>query len=123
MYEEYLQGKKSKYEISVDGKGNITSKKEVSTGAKGDNVVLSINAKFQEKVDEILKRNYQWLVDSGFATYSPGIYAVVMNPNNGGILAMSGYYHEVASKSIEENAIGTYMNAFGKSIPVFTPIP
>lgn len=112
VYEEYLQGKKSKYEISVDGKGNITSKKEVSTGAKGDNVVLSINAKFQEKVDEILKRNYQSLVDSGFATYSPGIYAVVMNPNNGGILAMSGYYHEVASKSIEENAIGTYMNAF-----------
>lgn len=63
-------------------------------------------------MDEILKRNYQSLVDRGFATYSPGIYAVVMNPNNGGILAMSGYYHEIASKSIEENAIGTYMNAF-----------
>ena len=94
-YETYLQGKKSKYEISVDGKGNITSKKEIASGSKGDNVVLSINSEFQAKVDEILKRNYQSLIDNGFANYSPGIYAVVMNPNTGGILAMSGYYHEM----------------------------
>lgn len=111
-YETYLQGKKSKYEISVDGKGNITSKKEIASGSKGDNVVLSINSEFQAKVDEILKRNYQSLIDNGFANYSPGIYAVVMNPNTGGILAMSGYYHEIGASTIEENALGTYMNAF-----------
>ena len=111
-YETYLQGKKSKYEISVDGKGNITSKKEIESGSKGDNVVLSINSEFQAKVDEILKRNYQSLIDNGFANYSPGIYAVVMNPNTGGILAMSGYYHEIGASTIEENALGTYMNAF-----------
>lgn len=111
-YETYLQGKKSKYEISVDGKGNITSKKEIANGSKGDNVVLSINSEFQAKVDEILKRNYQSLIDNGFANYSPGIYAVVMNPNTGGILAMSGYYHEIGASTIEENALGTYMNAF-----------
>lgn len=111
-YEDYLQGKKAKYEITVDGKGNVTSKQEKSVGSKGQNVVLSINADFQAKVDEILQRNYQALVDSGMAAYSPGIYAVAMDPNTGGILAMSGYYHEILSNEIQENAIGTYINAF-----------
>lgn len=111
-YEDYLQGKKAKYEITVDGKGNVTSKQEKAVGAKGQNIVLSINADFQAKVDEILQRNYQALVDSGMAAYSPGIYAVAMDPNTGGILAMSGYYHEILSDEIEENAVGTYINAF-----------
>ena len=33
--------------------------------------MLSINAEFQAKVEEILRNNYQKLVDNGKAQYSP----------------------------------------------------
>ena len=51
-------------------------------------------------------------MDSGAAEYSPGVYAVAINPKTGGILAMSGYQHEAESSKLQENAIGTFINAF-----------
>ena len=53
QYEDVLQGTKSQYEVSLDRQGNISSQKEVSPGAKGDNLVLSINAEFQKRVEAI----------------------------------------------------------------------
>ena len=112
QYEEVLQGKKSEQEITINYEGKIESQKEIDAGAKGDNLVLSIDSKFQSKVDKIVKDVFQGLVDDGYAKYSPGAYVVAMNPKTGGILAMSGYYHDIESKKIEENSIGTYTNAF-----------
>lgn len=112
QYEEVLQGTKSKSEITVDNSNNIESQKEVYAGAKGDNVVLTLDSAFQEKVDEILQNKFNELIKAGLAEYSPGVYAVAMNPKTGGILAMTGYKHDVKSNQITENAIGTYINSF-----------
>lgn len=112
QYEEVLQGTKSQHEININYAGGIEGSKEIYPGEKGDNLLLTINAEFQEKVDEILQRNYQKLIDDGFAEYSPGAYVVALNPKTGGVLALSGYYHEVGSKEIQEDAIGVYKKAF-----------
>ena len=74
--------------------------------------MLSMNAEFQSKVEEILKRNYQTLINNGKAQYSPGAYAVAMNPQTGEVLAMTGFSHEQGSKEITENALGTITSAF-----------
>ncbi len=71
-----------------------------------------MNAEFQSKVEEILKRNYQTLINNGKAQYSPGAYAVAMNPQTGEVLAMTGFSHEQGSKEITENALGTITSAF-----------
>lgn len=112
QYEETLQGVKSELEITVNQEGTIESQKEVFSGEKGDNLVLTIDTQFQKKVDGIVKDVYQNLVDSGAAEYSPGIYVVAMNPKTGAILAMSGYYHNLETGEVTENVIGTYQNAF-----------
>lgn len=112
QYEEVLQGSKSKSQITLDNSNNIESQKEIYAGSKGDNLVLTLDAKFQKEVDEILQDNFKSLMDSGAAEYSPGIYAVAINPKTGGILAMSGYQHEAESSKLQENAIGTFINAF-----------
>jgi penicillin-binding protein 2B len=112
QYEEVLQGSKSKSQITLDNNNNIESQKEIYSGAKGDNLVLTIDAKFQKAVDEILQNNFKSLIDSGAAEYSPGVYAVAINPKTGGILAMSGYQHDAESTDLQENAIGTFINAF-----------
>ncbi|MCD5154286.1 penicillin-binding protein 2 [Enterococcus gallinarum] len=112
QYEEVLQGSKSKSQIALDNSNNIESQKEIYAGSKGDNLVLTLDAKFQKEVDEILQDNFKSLMDSGAAEYSPGVYAVAINPKTGGILAMSGYQHEAESSKLQENAIGTFINAF-----------
>ena len=111
QYEEVLQGTKSISEISLDNNNNIESQKETFAGAKGDNLVLTLDAEFQAKVDKILQDNFQKLIDSGAAEYSPGVYAVALNPKTGGVLSMSGYHHDTGSNEMQENAIGTFINS------------
>ncbi|OQO70849.1 cell division protein FtsI [Enterococcus villorum] len=112
QYEDVLQGRKTQYEVTLDSNGNVTNQKEIFAGEKGSNLMLSLNADFQAKVENILKTNYQKLIDSGKATYSPGAYAVAMNPQTGEILAMTGFSHEEGSKELTENALGTITSAF-----------
>ncbi|MRI74341.1 penicillin-binding protein 2 [Enterococcus mundtii] len=112
QYEDVLQGTKTQYEITLDNNGNVIQQKELYAGEKGSNLMLSINAEFQAKVEEILRNNYQKLVDNGKAQYSPGAYVVAMNPQTGEVLAMTGFSHEQGSKELTENALGTITNAF-----------
>ena len=112
QYEDVLQGTKTQYEVSLDNEGNVSNQKEIFSGEKGSNLMLSMNAEFQSKVEEILKRNYQILINNGKAQYSPGAYAVAMNPQTGEVLAMTGFSHEQGSKEITENALGTITSAF-----------
>ncbi|MGX7196655.1 peptidoglycan D,D-transpeptidase FtsI family protein [Enterococcus olivae] len=112
QYEEILQGVKSEQEITVNQNGNIESQKEVFSGEKGDNLVLTIDSEFQQKVDDIVKNVYQNLIDVGAAEYSPGVYVVAMNPKTGAIIAMSGYYHDIETNELSDNVIGTYQHAF-----------
>ncbi|WP_445449634.1 penicillin-binding transpeptidase domain-containing protein, partial [Enterococcus faecalis] len=111
-YESDLQGKKGEYKVTLNQQGNIEKQQEIKKGEKGSNIVLTINSDFQKKVDDILRKHYQGLVDSGVAKYSPGAYAVAMNPNTGEIYAMSGLSHDTNSKTLQENTLGTITNAF-----------
>lgn len=112
QYEEVLQGTKSQREITINHEGQIQNQKETFAGEKGDNLVLTIHSEFQHKVDAILKKEYQQLIDSNFATFSPGAYVVVLDTKTGGVLAMSGYYHEIHSKELQEDTIGVYKKSF-----------
>lgn len=111
-YESDLQGKKGEFKVSLNQQGTIEKQQEIKKSEKGSNVVLTINAEFQKKVEDILRKHYQGLVDSGVARYSPGAYAVAVDPNTGAVLAMTGFSHEQNSKTLKENALGTITSAF-----------
>lgn len=112
QYEDELQGKKSEYEVSLNQEGNVTGQKEISQGEKGSNLMLTIDTNFQKKVEEIVKRHYQTLIDNGQAQYSPGVYAVALDPNNGQVMAMTGFSHTPGSRQMEEFTLGTILNNF-----------
>ena len=84
LYQSTLAGSKSQTEVMSTG--HTTKEKVKYAGKKGDNLVLTINSKFQKQVQSILEKNYS---SAGIA-YSTGVYAVVMNPNTGEIYAMAG---------------------------------
>ena len=75
----------------------------------GDNVVLTINPAMQEQMQQILQSQYK-------STKSQGINALIMNPNNGQVLAMANYptynpadYQDVTNTNLFDN--GTVDNA------------
>lgn len=112
QYETVLQGKRSEKELVLNNEGNIVSEKKISEGSKGNNLKLTIDIDFQNKVDEIITRWFNNLLQSGKATHSEGIYAVAINPENGAILAMSGVGHDFSTGKVSENVIGAFNSSF-----------
>lgn len=112
QYESVLKGTKSQYELTLDKNQEITSQEENYEGSKGDNLVLTLDLEFQQKVADILKSYYTSLVNSGAAAHSPGAYVVVENPKTGEILAMTGLSHDTTTNALEDDTLGTINKAF-----------
>lgn len=112
-YESALKGTKSTSEMKVDGETNkVTSTVETYPGEKGKNLVLTIEEEFQKEVEDILMRNYGYMINGGGTQYSEGIYAVVMNPKNGEINAMAGIDRDLETGELRSDALGTINKSF-----------
>ena len=83
MYDKYLTGEDGAIKYFSDAKGNKLKLNEVyEQPQKGMNVTLTINDEIQKAVEREL--------DNAVTKYNPDrAIALVMNPNNGEILAMS----------------------------------
>ena len=109
QYEDVLQGKKAKSEVVLDNNGKIVSQTPISKGEKCSNLKLTIDSNFQNKVDEILQRNYSQIVKT-IGPYSENAYVVAMNPQTGAILAMSGVSHDLQTGEVTPNPLGPILN-------------
>lgn len=98
QYQATLAGSKSQTQVTTSG-NNVTKSKVVYPGKKGDNLVLTINSKFQKDVQKILKQNFP-------GGNSTGVYAVVMNPYTGAIYAMAGLDHDPSTNKTTTDEIG-----------------
>ncbi|MDR3259889.1 MAG: transpeptidase family protein [Fusobacteriaceae bacterium] len=86
-YDVYLKGKKSKREMRVDrGRHKIPiSEPEMQKQIDGKNIYLTIDSDIQMVLNEEVKKQFT-------ATKSEGAYGVVMDPNNGRVLATATFY-------------------------------
>ena len=98
-YEEKLQGKHTVREITVDKEGKVASDKITQKGSKGNNLQLTIDLDFQKGVEDILGQQLSSEISENKATYSEGMYAVVMNADTGAVLAMAGQKQGCRSRS------------------------
>lgn len=101
MYQGTLAGSKSQTQVTTSG-NKVTDEAVKYRGKKGDNLVLTINARFQKRVQQILEQNYS----SAGIQYSPGVYAVVMNPHTGEIYAMAGIDRDIKTGKQTVDEIG-----------------
>ncbi len=81
-YEELLRGQYGQHHFEVNSKGAIKMDLGVINPKKGKELVLSIEAKLQKKIYEVLKKIID---DNQDAT---GAVAVAINPQNGKVLAL-----------------------------------
>ncbi|GAB2022754.1 penicillin-binding protein PBP2B [Pseudolactococcus yaeyamensis] len=111
-YEDELHGINAVKQITVDKNGNVTGEKVLKQGEKGKNLKLTIDSKFQQGVQDILKNNFAALQAEGFGGFSDGAYAVVMNPTTGAIYAMGGIKYDQTTTAITDDALGTIKHVF-----------
>lgn len=83
-YENILKGKKEVYELSS---GN---KKVISSGKRGNDIVLTIDIELQKEVEKILSEEVIKAKKEGSTEFYNRSYVVIQEPFTGEILAMSG---------------------------------
>lgn len=104
-YESVLRGSASQSVVNVNSESNTTSQAtQTYAGQAGDNLNLTINAKYQEAVEKILHDN----LPGGNVE---GAYATVINPYTGGIYAMAGYDRDYATGEVTADPLGNVNHA------------
>lgn len=111
-YESILSGSKRETQVEVNSKNSVTDSKEVYKGSAGDNINLTIDSKFQQAVEKILKNTYASAQASGYTQYSDGAYVVAMNPKTGEILAMAGINRNTQTGETNSDALGVINRTF-----------
>lgn len=101
QYESVLRGSKSQTDVEVSGSKIMKEVKKYG-GQKGDNLQLTINAGFQKKLQSLVRQ-----AEGSAGGDSTGVYAVVMNPNNGSIIGMAGVDRNPSTDKVTDNALGT----------------
>jgi len=114
-YETVLRGSKSTARTETDNAGDIISQEQIYSGSKGNNLILTIDMDFQDRVDDILLD-----VLAKRRGLNESVYAVAIDPNNGDILAMSG--KRVVDGKIQDDSLGVISNAYsmGSSVKAAT---
>ena len=96
QYEDYLKGKKATYQVNEDG-----SYTELTKGARGSDIVLTIDINLQKEVEEILEEELIKAKGEAYTEYFDKSYVIINDPTTGEILAMAG-------KQIVKNEDGSY---------------
>ncbi|WP_395378813.1 peptidoglycan D,D-transpeptidase FtsI family protein [Fructilactobacillus frigidiflavus] len=99
QYEPVLKGSKSQTKVKVNSSNQIVSQVVKYPGQSGDNLQLTINSKFQNDLQKIVRKNQA-------GGYSTGTYAVVMNPHTGGIIGMAGVDRDPKTNKVTQNDMG-----------------
>ena len=100
-YEPALRGTKSQTQVQVMGGNKVSKEIKKYGGQKGDNLQLTINGRFQKKLQSLVES-----ADQGGVGESNGAYAVVMNPHNGNIIGMAGVNRKPSSGKETPNDLG-----------------
>lgn len=109
QYESVLSGTGAKYSLSYDSKGNPIVQ-SITDGKKGLNVRLSIDWEIQQILNDAIEQEIR--AHSAYEErHANNIFLVMMDPNNGEIIAMCGK-QRMENGEIVDYASGTYFSAY-----------
>ncbi len=109
QYEHLLSGEKQVFDINYDENG-VGVLSEVSPGVKGFDLQTTIDIDFQIEVDEVLRQLLVQYQDDPRREYMDRMSVVVMDPNNGDVLALSSMVE--TQSGIVADPVSTYTHAY-----------
>jgi penicillin-binding protein A len=90
QYEDVLHGHKSKVKTITDKTGNVVKTEVVSDGKRGKDLVLTVDMELQIAIEKIIEEELWGLKKLPHTDLLDRAYVVLMDPNNGEVLAMAG---------------------------------
>lgn len=111
QYESVLRGKKKQIQYTTNKSGVVIDSDVVVEGKRGKDVVLTIDMELQKKVDNILQDELKIAMAKG-NPYLSDAYAVVLDPQTGELLAVSGQHYDKVNNEFNNKAYGTLYNAY-----------
>nr|WP_191270169.1 penicillin-binding protein 2 [Neobacillus kokaensis] len=116
-YEDVLHGQKAKVINKTDKAGNVLSQEVVSEGQRGKDLVLTIDAELQKKVENIIE-DEMWKAKRQYG--STGLldraFVVLMDPHTGEILSLAGKElirdKETGKLEMQDYAQGTFTTSY-----------
>lgn len=108
IYENTLKGHKSKYEIKD---GNLIL---IAPGKKGNDIYLTIDIDLQNYLDNLLEEELIKTKKEYNTKYFNKIFVVIVDPNNGDILAISGkqIIKTTTGYKVYDYTPGTFLNSY-----------
>ncbi|GAB3051053.1 peptidoglycan D,D-transpeptidase FtsI family protein [Virgibacillus ainsalahensis] len=113
QYEDVLRGRKEQIQYTTDKSGRTIDSKTVVEGKRGKDLVLTIDMEFQEEVDNIVREELQAAIsDNPYENrFLKDALAVVMDPQTGELLAVSGQTYNRDENEYENSAHKTLYDA------------
>ncbi|MCW6663388.1 penicillin-binding protein 2 [Aerococcaceae bacterium NML190073] len=87
QYEDVLRGTKAISNVITNTADDVVETQKVFEGAKGDNLVLTMDIEFQKKLEAIAEENLRNMSERGL---NDRVYIVVTNPQTGEVLGIVG---------------------------------
>ena len=115
QYEDVLRGQKEKMK-NVTRSGNVLETMLVHEGERGKDLVLTIDMDLQQAIDQIIEEEILATKRKASTGLLDRAFVVVMDPNTGEILALSGkqyvYDEEEQKRKFVDFAAGTFTTAY-----------
>ncbi|WP_077621493.1 peptidoglycan D,D-transpeptidase FtsI family protein [Sediminibacillus massiliensis] len=113
QYESVLKGTKEQVEYTTGKSGNIISSEVVREGQRGSDLVLTIDMELQQEVDKIAREELQTAreMHPSKNQYMTDALVVMMDPQTGEILTMSGQHYDRESNTYSNQSYRTIYDA------------
>ncbi len=109
QYENYLKGENTINEITYDEESGIAIMTPIQEGKKGYDLQLTIDIDLQQKVDQIIQDVLTEEEDNEYRKYFDEAFVILMDPNTGEILVMSGQQQLEDGEGFMPYASGNYL--------------
>ncbi|CQR46856.1 Penicillin-binding protein H [Paraliobacillus sp. PM-2] len=111
-YESVLRGQKEVIEFTTNNSNEIIGQETVVKGKSGDDLVLTVDIKLQQAVDKIAQEELERFYKSNPSEnrYLEDALVVMMDPQTGEVLAMSGAHRDRETNEIRDEAYRTIYN-------------
>ena len=109
QYNDVLAGTAQESIITYDSKG-LAHRKITRQAMKGNDIYLTIDIDMQQELDAIIKQTLETYAGTQNRENFSSLFMAMENPNDGSIIAMSGYQINLDNKKMTYFASGCYQS-------------